>query len=61
MLLPEEEGGEIDVGAGRCHVQEALEMKKTKENADEEEWDIWPEKPPAKPSAPKGDPEAIEV
>lgn len=40
MLLPEEEGGEIDIGAGRCHIMKALEMKKTKENADEEEWDI---------------------
>eukprot|EP00966_Prymnesium_polylepis_P126764 2931555-Prymnesium_polylepis.1 len=40
MLVSEEEGGEIDVGAGRCHIMRALEMKKTQENADEEEWDI---------------------
>ena len=37
MLLPEDEGGERDVGAGRCHVMHALEVKKTKANADEEE------------------------
>ena len=40
MLVSEEQGGEIDVGAGRCVVMEAREMKKTKENADEEEWDV---------------------
>ena len=40
MLVAEEEGGEIDVGAGRCHVMQAREMKHTKESADEEEWDI---------------------
>uniref|UniRef100_A0A7S4B4E2 LysM domain-containing protein n=1 Tax=Chrysotila carterae TaxID=13221 RepID=A0A7S4B4E2_CHRCT len=40
MLLPEEEGGEKDVGAGRCKAMIALEIKKTKANADEEEWDI---------------------
>ena len=40
MLVNEEQGGEIDVGAGRCVVMEAREMKKTKENADEEEWDV---------------------
>mmetsp|Transcript_65482 Transcript_65482/g.129697 ORF Transcript_65482/g.129697 Transcript_65482/m.129697 type:complete len:182 (-) Transcript_65482:269-814(-) len=46
MLVSEEEGGEIDVGAGRCHIMRAVEMKKTPENADEEEWDIiGPEEP----------------
>jgi len=40
MLVPEEEGGEIDVSARRCHIMQAREMKKTKANADEEEWDI---------------------
>ena len=40
MLVSEDEGGEIDVGAARCHVMQAIEMKKTHENADEEEWDI---------------------
>ena len=40
MLVSEEEGGEIDVGAGRCQLVTALEMKKTTENADLEEWDI---------------------
>ena len=40
MLVPEDEGGEIDVGAARCVVMEAREMKGTHENADEEEWDI---------------------
>ena len=46
MLLPEEEGGEMDVGAARCRIMTALEIKKTKENADEEEWDIvGPEQP----------------
>lgn len=40
MLLAEEEGGELDVGAGRCHVVMAHERKKSKENADLEEWDI---------------------
>ena len=30
MLVSEERGGEIDVGAGRCVVMEAREMKKTK-------------------------------
>ena len=39
-LQRKEEGGEIDVGAGRCHVVEAREMKGADENADEEEWDI---------------------
>ena len=37
MLVSEEEGGEIDVGAGRCHVMEAVEMKGTRANADKEE------------------------
>ena len=40
MLVREEEGGEIDVGAGRCHIMEAYEMMKTRANADTEEWDI---------------------
>jgi len=40
MLVSEDEGGEMDVGAARCHVMQAIEMKKTHENADEEEWDI---------------------
>ena len=40
MLVAEEHGGEIDVGAGRCHIVQAKEMRSTKENADEEEWDI---------------------
>ena len=84
MTVSEEEGGEIDVGAGRCHIMrvrahspfpstasceckrqsnprccaacgqgghrlthrcllccsQAIEMRQTKENADEEEWDI---------------------
>ena len=40
MLVSEEQGGEIDVGAGRCHIMEAIEMKSTSENADDEEWDI---------------------
>ena len=40
MLVSEDQGGEIDVGAARCHVMEAREMKGTHENADEEEWDI---------------------
>ena len=40
MLVSEEEGGEIDVGAGRCHMMEAIEMRGTKANADTEEWDI---------------------
>ena len=39
MLVAEEHGGEIDVGAGRCHIVQAKEMRSTKENADEEEWD----------------------
>ena len=30
MLVSEEEGGEIDVGAGRCHVMEAVEMRGTR-------------------------------
>lgn len=46
MLVPEERGGEIDVGAGRCHLMTSLEMKNTKENADQEEWDILEECPP---------------
>ena len=33
MLVSEEEGGEIDVGAGRCHVMEFVEMKETKARA----------------------------
>ena len=40
MLVSEDEGGEIDVGAGRCHMMEAIEMRGTKANADTEEWDI---------------------
>jgi len=40
MLVPEDAGGEIDVSAARCVIMEALERKKTTENADEEEWDI---------------------
>ena len=40
MLVSEDEGGEIDVGAGRCHVMEAVEMVRTRANADTEEWDI---------------------
>ena len=40
MLVLEDEGGEIDVGAGRCRIMRAKEMKGTKESADEEEWDI---------------------
>ena len=40
MLVAEDVGGEIDVGAGRCTIMEAREMKGTKESADEEEWDI---------------------
>ena len=40
MLVAEEEGGEVDVGAGRCTIMDAIEMVETKENADEEEWDI---------------------
>ena len=46
MLVSEEEGGEIDVGAGRCHMMQALEMKGTKANADKEEWDIVCRAPP---------------
>ena len=62
MLVSEDMGGEIDVGAGRCVMMDAVEMKGTKENADEEEWDIlgeappieWPPpKPPPKPKPPK--------
>ena len=40
MLVAEDQGGEIDVGAGRCHMMEAIEMRGTKENADTEEWDV---------------------
>ena len=40
MLVSEDEGGEIDVGAGRCRMMEAIEMRGTKANADTEEWDI---------------------
>ena len=40
MLVPEDAGAEMDCGAARCHIMDALEKKKTKENADEEEWDI---------------------
>jgi hypothetical protein len=40
MLVSEEEGGEIDVGAGRCTVIKAKEMNSSTEIADEEEWDI---------------------
>ena len=40
MLVSEDEGGEIDVGAGRCHIMEAVEMLATKANADTEEWDV---------------------
>jgi len=40
MLVSESEGGEIDVGAGRCHMMEAYEMMGTKANADKEEWDV---------------------
>ena len=46
MLVSEEEGGEIDVGAGRCHVMEAVEMKGTRANADTEEWHIVGRAPP---------------
>lgn len=31
----------MDVGAARCTVMKAIEVKGTKENADEEEWDIY--------------------
>ena len=40
MLVDEDKGGEMDVSAARCEVMRALEMKSTKEIADEEEWDI---------------------
>ena len=40
MLLSEEEGGEMDVGAARCIIMRAKEMQNTPENADLEEWDI---------------------
>ncbi len=46
MLVSEEEGGEIDVGAGRCHIMEAIEMVRTRANADTEEWDIVGRAPP---------------
>lgn len=46
MLVSEDQGGEIDVGAGRCHMMEAIEMKGTKANADKEEWDIIGRAPP---------------
>ena len=48
MLVSEEEGGEIDVGAGRCRMMEAIEMRGTKANADTEEWDIV--RPPLTPN-----------
>ena len=40
MLVSEDEGGEIDVSAARCHVVEALEMTTNSVDADLEEWDI---------------------
>ena len=46
MLVAEDEGGEIDVGAGRCHIMEAIEMMRTRANADTEEWDIVGPAPP---------------
>ena len=46
MLVSEDQGGEIDVGAGRCHVMEAVEMRGTRANADTEEWDIVGRAPP---------------
>ena len=46
MLVAEDQGGEIDVGAGRCHMMEAIEMKGTKANADKEEWDVVGRAPP---------------
>jgi len=59
MLVSEEEGGEIDVGAGRCHVMQAIEMKGTKANADTEEWDLIGRAPPGWVPPPKqGDPAA---
>ena len=42
MLVAEDEGGEIDVGAGRCFVVKATPMMKAKDavDANMEEWDI---------------------
>ena len=40
MLVSEDEGGEVDVGAGRCHVVEAKAMVGSEENAELEEWDV---------------------
>ena len=40
MLVAEDEGGEIDVSAARCHIVEAKEMKRGEIDADKEEWDI---------------------
>lgn len=30
MLVSEDAGGEIDVGAGRCHIMQAVEMLRTR-------------------------------
>jgi hypothetical protein len=42
MLVAEDLGGEIDVGAGRCFVVKATPMMKAKDamDANKEEWDI---------------------